>query len=149
MPRPPRPPRAIRAFFFDLDGTLVDSLRDIAGAMNRALAEAGWPMRPLALYRATVGEGVEALARKVVPPGVAPDDPRRAALAARYQALYNDALTRTTRPYPGVPELVAALRARDTPLAVLTNKPDGAARRVVDALFAPGAFAATRGHRPG
>ncbi|HEU4535219.1 MAG TPA: HAD-IA family hydrolase, partial [Polyangiaceae bacterium] len=43
----------------------------------------------------------------------------------------------------------AALRARGTPLAVLTNKPDEAARRVVDALFAPGTFVATRGHRPG
>ncbi|HEU4407833.1 MAG TPA: HAD family hydrolase [Polyangiaceae bacterium] len=139
----------IRAFLFDLDGTLVDSLADIAGAMNEALGEAGAPTHAPEAYRRFVGEGVDVLARRAAPPAIAGDDARRAALVARYQAIYAGRLTRETRPYPGVPELVASLRARGLPLGVLSNKPDPATRLLVAALFPAGSFAAVRGQRPG
>jgi phosphoglycolate phosphatase len=139
----------IRAFLFDLDGTLVDSLADIAVAMNEALVEAGAAPHSPEAYRLFVGDGVDVLARRAAPPDLAGDGPRRAALVARYQAIYAGRLTLSTRPYPGVPELVASLRSRALPLAVLSNKPDPATRAIVEALFPAESFVAVRGQRPG
>lgn len=111
-----------RGVIFDLDGTLLDTLEDIASAMNHALAESGMATHPLSAYRGLIGWGGAELVRRACPMG------DHDALLARFRARY-DELSRpaagTTRPYEGVPQLLQSLVARAVPLAVLSNKPHG------------------------
>jgi len=133
---------------FDLDGTLIDSLEDIGRAANWALAERGFPTHPVAAYARMVGEGVERLAERALPPGHRDAD-TLARWVALYRAQYARHETEHTRPYAGIPELLDALTARAVPFAVLSNKPDDAAQRLVATLLGRWRFAVVRGARPG
>ncbi len=136
------------AVIFDLDGTLLDSLADLADAMNAVLAAAGLPVHPVDAYRLFVGEGIETLVRRALPEdrrGEAALGPYVAAMAAEYDRR----CLAKTRPYPGIPELLDALGARGVPLAILSNKPHGPTREMVTALLGRWAFAAVLGARPG
>jgi phosphoglycolate phosphatase len=138
---------ATRAFLFDLDGTLVDSLGDIGAAMNFALHACGWPTHPLADYRRFVGEGIVALARHAAP--ATPDAAaRRLELVAACQRRYAEHLFDNTLPYPGVADLLVQLRTRGVPLGVLSNKLDAPTRQICAALFPPGTFAVVQGQLP-
>jgi phosphoglycolate phosphatase len=136
----------MRGVIFDLDGTLLDSLGDLAAAMNRTLAARGFPTHPLDAYRAFVGEGVQKLAERALPPG---KQDERSALVAAYQADYAQHLTDDTAPYPGIQALLDGLAARRFPTAVLSNKPDGPTRQLVESLLGRWAFRAVAGERPG
>jgi phosphoglycolate phosphatase len=127
---------------FDLDGTLIDSLADIAAAMDHALASVGMPAHSLARYREMIGDGVRKLVERALPLGRA--DLVDAVMAA-YRPYYLDHLADATRPFPGVVAMLAAVRL---PMGVLSNKPDEATRRVVDALFPGAPFAVVAGERP-
>ncbi len=131
---------------FDLDGTLVDSLGDIAAAMNRTLAARGFPTHPLDAYRAFIGEGVRKLAERALPPGALSET---TSLVAAYQADYADHLLENSAPYPGVPELLEALCSQGVPMSVLSNKPDAPTRQLVEALFGGWRFRGISGERPG
>ncbi|MFL6194333.1 MAG: HAD family hydrolase [Thermoanaerobaculia bacterium] len=130
MPRP-------AALVFDLDGTLIDSRRDITTAINRTRAELGLP--PLALERVItmVGEGARLLVERAMGDAV-PED-RLDAVLARYLEHYRDVCLETTRPYPGVPEMLAALGG-GYPLALLSNKGEALSRRILDGLGLAGHF---------
>ena len=115
---------------FDLDGTLVDSRRDLAESANAILAECGCgPLAEEAISR-MVGDGAATLvARAFAAAGcVKPPD-----ALERFLSIYNRRLLKFTRPYPGIPEALAALAAR-AQLAVLTNKPLHATRDILDGL---------------
>lgn len=139
--------RAFEAVIFDLDGTLVDSLADIGGAMNHALGQHGFPTHPLAAYAQFVGEGVVKLVERAAP--VEASLPVREALLATYREYYERHSLDTTRPFPGIDEVLSALEAVGTRTAVLSNKSDGYTRDIVAGLFPSGRFARVYGERAG
>lgn len=137
-------PKKIEAVVFDLDGTLADTLADIADSTNRVLAARGLPTHERSAYGLFVGEGVTRLVARVLP-----SDAQHLAdeVATAFKEDYAEHLLDETRPYAGIPELVDALVARQLPLAVLSNKPDWATQEVVRTLFPSAPFAAVVGFR--
>lgn len=129
---------------FDLDGTLVDSLADIASAVNSTLAAHGREPHPLPSYNAMVGWGLRQLL--VTASSSKPFDEKELDQAHReVVALYHARPVAHTRVYDGIRELVGGLGG--VPLAVLTNKEEPVARQVVGTLF-PGSFRVVLGSRP-
>jgi phosphoglycolate phosphatase len=134
--------REFRAVLFDLDGTLADTLADLANATNHALAARGCPTHPLAAYRYFVGDGAHNLCLRVLPADRQhlADDVLRL-MRTHYEAHCFD----ETRLYPGIPELVAALHGRGLKLVVLSNKPDAFTKRMIEHYFRPSPFDIVRG----
>lgn len=114
---------------FDLDGTLLDTLEDLADSVNHVLAANGYPVRTLAEVRAFVGNGAGQLIRKAAPEGADLE-----ALLAQFQCYYADHCQIKTRPYPGILEALAEL-SREYPLAIVSNKPDKAVKALCGDLF--------------
>ncbi|MFU8856440.1 MAG: HAD family hydrolase [Deferrisomatales bacterium] len=135
-----------RAVLFDLDGTLLDSLEDLADAMNQVLGDLGMPRHPLDAYRYFVGEGMEVLVRRALPDAGWDDRTFASALSA-LRVEYDRRCTRKTRPYPGIPELLDALAERGLPFGILSNKPHDATVAVTKLLLPRWRFAAVLGAR--
>jgi phosphoglycolate phosphatase len=132
---------------FDLDGTLVDTLTDIANAANTVLAKQGLPTHPVVRYREFVGDGVRVLMTRALPPERR-DEATLAACLATMSVEYERHLNQTAQPYPGIPELLAGLKSRGFRIAVLSNKPDEFAARCIRGFFGPGIFEPILGLRP-
>jgi phosphoglycolate phosphatase len=116
---------------FDLDGTLVDSRADLAAAVNHVLATLGLPSEaPETLY-GYVGDGARALVARALGPEQAG---RIDEGVATFMSYYGTHLLDATRPYPGVVDALGALAARGVVLSVLTNKPAGMSRAILDGL---------------
>lgn len=140
MPAAVKPPTLC---IFDLDGTLVDSLRDIAEALNECLELLGLPPRPVGDYRHMVGEGVPKLCERAVG-GTHPHLVHRLAELAR--ARYRVRQLRHTRPFAGVPELLQELQRRGVRLAVLSNKPHEMTLEIVRAFWPDNTFDRVQGY---
>ncbi len=134
------------AVLFDLDGTLLDTLEDIADSMNHVLRERALPEHPVEAFKYYIGDGIETLVRRVLPEGKATPE-LVADCGAGMRAEYGRRWADKTRPYEGVPELLDALSARAVPMAVLSNKPDDFTRLCVDRLLPRWHFAHVRGSR--
>ncbi|MCU0560246.1 MAG: HAD family hydrolase [Desulfobacterales bacterium] len=132
-------PLTYTAVIFDLDGTLLDTLGDLAEAMNAVLAGNRLPTHPLEAYRYFVGDGMAQLVRRALPFEVA-DESDLNHFVTEMEREYRRRWTCRTRPYPGIAEMLAALRGGGLELAVLSNKPDAAVRHLVEALLPAGAF---------
>lgn len=134
-----------KAVLFDLDGTLTDTLTDIAAAMNRALRLHGLPEWPVEAYRYLVGNGAKVLSERCV------RDRQELAPAVRqtYQAYYQTHNLVATKPYEGIPAMLSALHERGLALAVLSNKPDADTKNVVRHFFPEIPFAMVRGQVEG
>jgi phosphoglycolate phosphatase len=141
--RLPNTDHKFRLVVFDLDGTLLDSLADLADSMNAALEKMGFPEHPARAYRQFIGEGVEVLAKRALPAGKA-DAETIAKCLATYRAEYKKRWMRT-RPYPGIMALLRALERRGVGAAVISNKPHEFTRLMVRRLLAGAKFAAVRG----
>ena len=133
-----------RLAILDLDGTLVDSIGDLADAMNAVLQKLGLPTHPRDNYRFLVGDGLEILVRRALPPEEVVD-----AMVADVVRLmrqeYSTRWTATTKPFPGIPELLTELVSKGFNCAVLSNKPDVPTREIVGELFPDKPFALVRG----
>jgi len=137
-----------RAVIFDLDGTLLDTLEDLADSMNAVLKSGSFPEHAVAAYRYFVGDGMEMLVRRVLPAGEQ-DDALVARCMAAMEAEYGRRWADKTRPYPGIPEALDALEQRNVPKAVLSNKPDAFTRLTVEKLLAGWTFDPVIGVRSG
>lgn len=111
-----------RAVLFDLDGTLLDTIADLADAANLMLSELGRPARSQDEIHSFVGKGIPNLVRRCMTEGTAATEGEIDAAVAVFRRHYAVVNGVSSRPYPGVTELLAALRARALPLAVVTNK---------------------------
>ncbi len=114
----------------DLDGTLLNTLEDLADGVNVAMAQMGYPLRELEEVRRFVGNGVGHLLRCAAPEG-AELSPVMDAFMAWYSIHCQD----KTRPYDGILEALEELK-KDYPIAVVSNKPDSAVKQLCQALFA-------------
>lgn len=130
---------------FDLDGTLLNTLGDIADALNVALRAAGLPERTLEEVRMMVGNGLSNVCKEALPAGFDPAE--AAAVEAQFRAEYFAHLMVRTAPYPGINDLLETMRLSGVPMAVLSNKPDGPAKELVVHFF-PETFAHIQGERP-
>ena len=133
---------------FDLDGTLVDTLGDIAASMNKALKLHGFPELETEQYRDKVGWGVKRLAFLSLPPDAASEE-CAAAVAADAIVFYAETPLHYSKAYPGIPDLISVLRSKKVKTVVLSNKPDLPARKVIEGLFPPGSFDIVRGEISG
>ena len=134
------------AILFDLDGTLADTLDDIAASMNWALERNALDPHPPDAYRELVGEGVGRLVERAIPAG---RQDLHAAVLEDLRAHYTEHMLDRSAPYPGIPELLDELAARELPMAILSNKPESATRWMVERLFSAWPFAYVAGERPG
>jgi phosphoglycolate phosphatase len=146
-----------QAVLFDLDGTLLNTLDDLADSMNAVLARHGLPQHGLAAYKYYVGDGMANLVRRALSGSVCQPAGQANGLShelmeqclAELRAEYSQRWHRKTRPYDGIPELLDALEARRIKLAVLSNKPDDMTQLTVRELLPRWRFAEVRGERPG
>ncbi len=138
--------RRFDAAIFDLDGTLADTLGDIADAMNRALTDLGCPTHDLETYRMLVGEGVEHLAQGALPAHRSDAVPEA---VRHFRRHYAEHVVEHSRVFPGVDAMLEALCARDLRVAVLSNKLDALTKRVVQVCLSRWPLEPVYGERQG
>lgn len=132
---------------FDLDGTLINSLYDLADAMNYALKKHGYPVHDRERYRFMVGCGISVLADRamVVPEGT--DSEIKTKILEDFNEYYNAHNIDCTVPYDGINELLDELDNKKVMYCVLSNKPDKFTKQIVAELFPDRKFAAVMGKR--
>lgn len=135
----------LKAVIFDLDGTLLDTLQDIANAANTVLANNGFPIHQIDDYRRFIGSGINKLISRALPRDK--QNPETVvALAEEFRAEYGRHWNVTTRVYSGVPEMLDGLKVRRIRLAVLSNKPHDFTQQCVDSLLHGWTFKAVMGY---
>lgn len=120
---------------FDLDGTILNTLEDLARACNYVCELHGWPTFPLDAYRYKVGNGMLKLVERIMPAEYLGDEAMFAQVLAEFRARYAEHKEDHTAPYPGIIEALDSLRAAGITLAVLTNKDHDAALSLVERFF--------------
>ena len=133
---------------FDLDGTLLDTIGDLAVACNAVLALRGLPQHSYEEYCRFVGNGIMRLVERALPEPLR--TPENVALVrADFVAYYTAHIDRYTKPYAGIPELVAELVRRGVRMAVASNKFQAGTEKLIGLFFPDVAFATVFGQRPG
>ncbi len=119
---------------FDLDGTLLYTLEDLADSTNAALAACGYPTRDIDEVRRFVGNGIRRLIQRAMPPGSTEE--AQAACLAQFRTYYAAHLCDKTRPYPGVLETLCRLKDKGYTMAIVSNKQDDAVQVLRQTFFA-------------
>lgn len=127
-----------KVVLFDMDGTLLDTIMDMADSVNHVLTVHGWPVRTLEEVRNFVGNGAGKLIERAVGGAAAPEE--LPAIVAEYRAWYQTHSCIKTKPYPGIPEVLAALEKAGVKTAVVSNKPDATTKALAERFF-PGMLA--------
>lgn len=135
-----------RTLVFDLDGTLLNTLLDLANSTNHALQESGMPQRTLDEVRRFVGNGVHRLMERAIPEGEA--NPRFEVCYACFRKYYAKHCLDLTQPYPGIEEMLSALHQNGYRLAIVSNKFDLAVKEL-NRHFFPNYIPVAIGERDG
>ncbi len=133
-----------KAILFDLDGTLLDTLKDLADSMNMVLRAHGMKIYPVDDYRYLVGRGLRELIKSVLPEENA-DDQIIDKLLTAMKNEYSKHWKENTKPYPGIPALLDELQKLKFPMAVLSNKADEFTKIMVETLLPKWKFQIVRG----
>ncbi len=133
---------------FDLDGTLLDTVADLANATNQALQQCGYPTHPVEAYYQFVGNGINKLFARALPAEHSAEE-NVLRIRALFVPYYNEHNADCSRPYPGVVELLRALQDDGVQLAVASNKYHEATLKLVRHFFPDIRFAAIYGQREG
>ncbi|PQJ68681.1 HAD family hydrolase [Polaribacter butkevichii] len=123
-----------KAVIFDLDGTLVNSIKDIADAMNVVLEKRQYPTYNYETYKTFVGSGVRSLVVKALPDANPKDKEVEACLNDMMQ-VYSEVCTAKTKPYEGILELLEELNAKNIKVSVLSNKEDTLTKKIAAFLL--------------
>jgi phosphoglycolate phosphatase len=137
-----------QAVLFDLDGTLLDSLDDLADSMNAVLSRLGFAQHDRDAYKYFIGDGMINLVRRALPEAARGQELMVTKGLEAMREDYGRRWKARTRPYEGVPELLDALTTRGIKLTVLSNKPDDFTRIAVSELLPSWKFDAVIGERP-
>jgi len=139
----------IQAVIFDLDGTLLDTLADLADSANAVLAARGYPAIPTEEYKELIGDGMAKLVERAIPDAAKPSEAELDAALIDFQTEYEQRWNAKTRSYPGIPELLDRLVERDIKLGVLSNKKHEFTIKCVEEFLSPWPWGAVLGQREG
>ncbi|ADQ79868.1 HAD-superfamily hydrolase, subfamily IA, variant 1 [Paludibacter propionicigenes WB4] len=131
---------------FDLDGTLLDTVADLAASTNYALEQCGFPTHEAEAYKFFVGNGINKLFERALPDG-AKDQETILKIRKYFIEYYNDHNSELTVPYPGISELLGTLQSKNIQLAVASNKYQQATTELIQHFFPDINFAAVFGQR--
>lgn len=137
----------IKIAVFDLDGTLVDSLTDLALSVNKGLRSVGLPEHPVDAYRRFVGNGRDMLVRRAMG-DAATDDALRAQVTRVFNEEYKLHCNDNTAAYPGCDDMLKSLEQHGVLTAVLSNKPDEFVARILQKLYPDRTFTEAWGQKP-
>ena len=133
---------------FDLDGTLLNTIADLAAGVNHTLAAHDLPQHTIDEYTLMVGNGMRKLIMRALPGELAADDVFVDSMLAEFLSYYADHIDVHTKPYPGVPELISILSAQGYKLAVASNKIQAGAEKLSQKFFPDTDLVAVMGNRP-
>ena len=137
-----------RLVIFDLDGTLLNTIADLAAGVNHTLAAHDLPQHTIDEYTLMVGNGMRKLIMRALPGELAADDAYVDSMLAEFLNYYADHIDVHTKPYPGVPELISTLSAQGYKLAVASNKIQAGAEKLIQKFFPDTDFVAVMGNSP-
>ncbi len=127
------------AILFDLDGTLLNTLDDLANSMNLILKLHGYPVYPIENYKHFVGHGMENLVRRVLPPE-SHDEKIVATCLDEFMKKYGECWHDETKPYPGIVEMLDNLKSLGVKMSVFSNKADQFTKVIIDHFFGSDRF---------
>jgi phosphoglycolate phosphatase len=136
----------LQALIFDLDGTLVDSLADLATAVNRMLTDNGYPTCPVSHFPEFIGDGMKKLVERALPENARTSE-NIERCAQGYLERYEECWHDETRVYEGLGDVIIELKAAGVRLAMLSNKPHRFTQMCADHFFQPGTFEIVLGQR--